>query len=339
LARWTQEAYQIGARRAARLVQVSRSTLLYKSRKPTQEHLRRRLREIAATHVRYGYRRLTVLLKREGWKINAKRVYRLYDEENLKVRSVERKKIGRRQRVPQAQACGPNQCWSADFVSDKLSDGRSIRILTVIDQFTRECVWLEVDRSMNGAKVVAALTLAIAKRKVVPDSLTLDNGSEFAGRAMEAWALHTGVQLCFIRPGRPVENGFIESFNGRLRDECLNVEWFTSLEEAREKLASWRNHYNQERPHSSLQDRAPAVFAALHGARPKRFALSDRNKTNSAPGQGYASPADAALDAGRSLSEDICDEGEALLRIAHSRDSLVSLWSDLQARQKGSGGP
>ncbi len=175
LARWAQEAYQIGARRSARLVKLPWATLQYKSRKKPQEPLRRRLREIAATHVRYGYRRLTVLLRREGWNINAKRVYRLYDEENLKVRSVERKKIARRQRVPQGQARGPNQCWSADFVSDKLTDGRTIRVLTVIDQFTRECIWLEVDRSMNGPKVVAALTRAIAERGAAPNSITLDN--------------------------------------------------------------------------------------------------------------------------------------------------------------------
>jgi putative transposase len=194
-------------------------TLRYRKRKGLQEPLRNRLRELAATHVRYGYRRLTVLLRREGWKVNAKRVYRLYDEENLKVRSVERKKIARRQRVPQGQATKPDDCWSADFVSDKLVDGRPIRVLTVVDQFTRECICLEVDRTMNGPKVVAALTQAIAERGARPRSLTLDNGSEFAGRAMELWAIESGVQLCFIRPGRPVENGFIESFNGRLRDE------------------------------------------------------------------------------------------------------------------------
>jgi putative transposase len=333
------EAYQLGARRSARLVGVPWATLLYKSRKEPQEALRRRLREIAATHVRYGYRRLTVLLRREGWHVNAKRVYRLYEEENLKVRSVERKKIARRQRVPQAQACGPNQCWSADFVSDKLSDGRSIRILTVIDQFTRECVWLEADRSMNGPKVVAALTKAIAERGNGPRSITLDNGSEFAGRAMESWALETGVQLCFIRPGRPVENGFIESFNGRLRDECLNVEWFPTLDQARTKLAEWRNHYNHRRPHSALDDRAPALFASLHGVRPTRSALSDRHKTNSGPGQGFAPPANAALDPARRLSEDSLDQGEALFRIARSQSSLLSLWSDFQARKTGSGGP
>ena len=321
------------------MVGVPWTTLCYKSRKPTQEPLRRRLREIAATHVRYGYRRLTVLLRREGWKINAKRVYRLYDEENLKVRSVERKKIARRQRVPQQQARRPNQCWSADFVSDKLVDGRSIRILTVVDQFTRECVWLEADRSMNGPKVVEALTRAIAERGATPESLTLDNGSEFAGRAMESWAIETGVQLCFIRPGRPVENGFIESFNGRLRDECLNVEWFHSIAEARLKLAAWRDHYNHQRPHSALDDRAPAVFAALHGVKTKRSALPDRHPANLEPRQGFAAPAAAALDPARRLPEDIQYQGEALSRIARSQDSLLSLWSDFQARFPGSGGP
>jgi putative transposase len=320
-------------------VKVPWTTLLYKSRKKSQEPLRRRLREIAATHVRYGYRRLTVLLKREGWRVNAKRIYRLYDDENLKVRSVERKKIARRQRIPQGQARGPNHCWSADFVSDKLSDGRTIRILTVIDQFTRECVWLEADRSMSGSKVVAALTCAIVERGAAPDSITLDNGSEFAGRAMEAWAIQNGVQLCFIRPGRPVENGFIESFNGRLRDECLNVEWFMSLEEAREKLAGWRDHYNHRRPHSALDDRSPAVFAALHGVRTKRFALCEPDKTNGEPRQGFAAPADTALDPARRLSEDIHDQGEALFRIARTQNSLLSIWSDFQARNPGSGGP
>jgi putative transposase len=320
------------------LVRVPWATLIYKSRKKTQEPLIRRLRELAATYVRYGYRRLTVLLRREGWKISAKRVYRLYDEENLKVRSTERKKIARRQRVPQAQASGPNHCWSADFVSDKLADGRTIRILTVVDQFTRECVALEMDRSMNGPKVVSALNRAIVERGGSPQSITLDNGSEFAGRAMEAWAIQTGVQLCFTRPGRPVENGFIESFNGRLRDECLNVEWFTSLEEAREKLAEWREHYNHQRPHSALDDRAPATFAALHSARPARFALSTLDKANVEPSQGFASPAAAALDSARRLPEDTNDKGEALLRITQTRDSLLSLWSDFQARNPGTGG-
>ena len=222
------------------------------------------------THVRYGYRRLTVLLRREGWHVNAKRIYRLYREEELIVRTKQRRKIARRQRVRTSVATRANECWSMDFVSDRLADGTSFRILTVIDQFTRECVALEADRSMTGKKVAEALERARQERGSLPESITVDNGSEFSGRALEAWAMAHHVQLCFIRPGRPVENGFIESFNGRLRDECLNVEWFSSLDDAWQKLARFREHYNHQLPHSSLADQAPAVFAALY--RPEREA-------------------------------------------------------------------
>ena len=261
MARWAQEAYRISERRAARIVKLGISTLRYQSRRVFDPVLRRRLRELAGTYVRYGYRRLTVLLRREGWQVNHKRIYRLYREEELIVRTKQRRKIARRQRVGTSVARHANQCWSMDFVSDKFADGRSFRILTVIDQFTRECVALEADRSMTGSKVAEALERARQERGSLPESITVDNGSEFSGRALEAWVMAHGVQLCFIRPGRPVENGFIESFNGRLRDECLNVEWFSSLGDAREKLAKFREHYNHQRPHSSLGDQAPAVFA------------------------------------------------------------------------------
>jgi putative transposase len=262
LARWAQEAYRISERHAAKLVRLAISTLRYRSRKVFDEVLRRRLRELAGTHVRYGYRRLTVLLRREGWHVNAKRIYRLYREEELIVRSKQRRKMARRQRaVTTAMATRPNQRWSMDFVSDRLADGPSFRMLTVVDQFTRECVGLEADRSMTGKKVAEALQNAKQERGSLPESITVDNGSEFSGRALEAWAMGNNVQLCFIRPGRPVENGFIESFNGRLRDEGLNVEWFTSLDDARQKLAKFREHYNHQRPHSSLADLAPAAFA------------------------------------------------------------------------------
>jgi putative transposase len=221
-----------------------RATQRYCSRRDPQLALRGKLKELASTYVRYGYRRLTVLLRRDGWKVNAKRIYRLYVEEGLMVRTKQRKKIARRQRVAATLAIRPGQCWSMDFVSDKLADGRAFRILTVVDQFTRECVSLAADRSMSGVKVVEALQRAVDQESAAPESITCDNGSEFAGRALEAWAMKQGVQLIFIRPGRPVENGFIESFNGRLRDEFLNVEWFASLDEARQKLAVWRHHYN-----------------------------------------------------------------------------------------------
>jgi putative transposase len=210
---------------------------------------------MAATHVRYGYRRLTVLLRRGGWHVNAKRIYRLCRDEGLIVRTRQRRKMARRHwATTLAVASRPNQCWSMDFVSDKLADGRSFRILTVVDQFTRKCVALEADRSMTAMKVAQALERAKRKRGSLAESITVDNGSEFCSRALEAWAMANEVQLCFIRP---VENGFIESFNGRLRDQCLNVEWFSSLDDARTKLAKFREHYNQQRPHSSLADRTP----------------------------------------------------------------------------------
>lgn len=220
-----------------------------------------RLRELAASRVRFGYRRLTVLLKREGWAVNAKRIYRLYSEEGLTVRTKQRKKAASHQRVPQGLATRPNHRWSMDFVSDRLVDGRWFRVLTVVDQFTRECLLLLADSSLSGEKVAAALECVVGDRGG-PKSITVDNGSEFASRAMDTWAYRHGIQLDFIRPGKPVENGYIESFNGRLRDECLNVNLFFTLADAREKLERWRQDYNLARPHSALGDQAPTQFAA-----------------------------------------------------------------------------
>ena len=240
---------------------MPRSSLRYRSQRDRQEALRMRLRELAASRVRFGYRRLTVLLKREGWSVNAKRIYRLYTEEGLTVRTKQRKKAARRQRVPQGVATAPNQRWSMDFVSERLADGRWFRVLTVVDQFTRECVLLLADRSLSGENVATALERVVGQRGA-PRSITVDNGSEFASKAMDAWVYRHGIHLDFIRPGKPVENGFIESFNGRLRDECLNVEVFFTQEDAREKLERWRQDYNLVRPHSALNDQAPASFAA-----------------------------------------------------------------------------
>ena len=279
-----------------------------------------------------------MLLKREGWKVNTKRIYRLYSEEGLTVRTKQRKKIARRQRLPAPVAARANQCWSMDFVSDKLSDGRAFRILTMVDQFTRECVCLLPDRSMSSTKVVNALNTAINEYGAAPESITVDNGSEFTGRALEAWAMSHGVQLNFIRPGRPVENSYIESFNGRLRDEALNVEWFSSLDDARRKLAVWRHDYNHRRPHSSLNDRAPAEFAKLHRTSDqRRFALSTVSKAVGNSCQGFASPAIAALDSSPRPPLRNLDQSEAPLRIAQTRGSLSSLWSAWRARFTGPG--
>jgi len=260
LGRWAQAAYQMSERRVSRLLPIPRSSLRYQSHRDRQEALRMRLREVAASRVRFGYRRLTVLLKREGWRVNAKRIYRLYTEEGLTVRTTRRKKAASRHRVPPGLATAPNRRWSMDFVSDRLVDGRWFRVLTVLDQFTRECLLLLADRSVSGEKVAAALERVLSQRGG-PRSITVDNGSEFASRAMDAWAARHGIHLDFIRPGKPVENGYIESFNGRLRDECLNVNLFFSLEDAWEKLEAWRQDYNLARPHSALGDEAPAAFA------------------------------------------------------------------------------
>jgi putative transposase len=180
------------------------------------------------------------------------------------VRTKQRRKMARRRPVPKGVATRPNECWSMDFVSNKLADGHSFRILTVVEQFTRECVGLEAGRSMTGFRVAQALEYARHERGHLPQSITMDNGSEFWSRALESWAMANEVGLCFIRPGRPVENGIIESFNGRLRDECLNLKWFSSLDDTRAKLARFREHYHRERPHSGLADRTPSAFAALH---------------------------------------------------------------------------
>ena len=239
-------------------------TLRYQHHRDPQEGLRVRLRELAASRVRYGYRRLTVLLKREGWPVNAKRIYRLYTEEGLIVRTTQREKRAQRQRVPQGSAVRRNQKWSMDFVAQRLADGRWMRVLTVVDQFTRECLALFADASLNGEKVVVVLDRIVAERGA-PQSITVDNGTEFASKAVDLWAYQNAVYLDFIRPGRPVENGYIESFNGRLRDEYLNVEVFFSVADARHKLAWWRQDYNHHRPHSSLADRTPAEFAATTG--------------------------------------------------------------------------
>jgi putative transposase len=253
--------FALSTRRVSGLMMINRSTMNHKSRRDPQHALRVRLRELAASRVRFGYRRLTVMLRREGWAVNAKRIYRLYTEDGLAVRTRVRKKIARRARVPALRATRPNEKWSMDFVAARLLDGRWFRVLTVVDQFTRECLLLLADSSLTGNKVALALSRVIAERGA-PVSITVDNGTEFGSRAMDGWAYQFGVQLDFIRPGKPVENSYIESFNGRLRDECLNVEVFFALADVRDKLERWRQDYNQVRPHSALGDNAPALFAA-----------------------------------------------------------------------------
>jgi len=277
--------YRLSEKRACGLVGITRWINRYQSRRDPQDELRQRLRDLAGSRPRYGYRRLAVMLRREGWKVNTKRVYRIYRQEDLGVRTAKRKKRSTHSRVPLPEPTRPNQRWSMDFVSDRVADGRWFRILTVVDQYTRECLCAYADRSQTGEKVVVQMK-RLALLRGVPESITTDNGGEFAGKAMETWAYQNAVKLDLIRPGKPVENGYIESFNGRLRDECLNGEIFFDLADARNKLERWRRDYNQHRPHSALADRTPDEFARTLEREP--FALPTVNKARPQPGQGFA---------------------------------------------------
>jgi len=260
------QAQGLSERRACHLVGMARTSCRYESRRPgQQENLKARLRALAGERRRFGYRRLTVLLRREGWAVNHKRVYRLYGQEGLQVRRRKRKRIGAVERQPCSTPTQPNQRWSMDFVSDALSDGRKFRSLNIVDEFNRECLAAEVDTSLPGARVVRVLE-RLRERRGLPEVMVTDNGPEFAGQALDVWAYQQGVKLHFIEPGKPVQNAFIESFNGKMRDECLNEHWFLSLSEARETVEAWRRDYNEVRPHSALGNRTPLEFTARGAA-------------------------------------------------------------------------
>jgi putative transposase len=218
------------------------------------------LKELAGKRMRFGYRRLTVLLVLAGFLVNHKRVYRLYREEGLAMRIRVRRRIRWNGAATKPAASRANEKWSMDFVSDWVSSGRVIRMLTMVDDYTRECLAIEVDTSLGGFRVRRVLD-RIGSLRPLPEAIVVDNGPEFRGRALAAWSEERGVRLEFIQPGKPVQNAYVESFNGRLRDECLNANWFMSLRDARRKIESWRHDYNQERPHSSLNYMAPAEFA------------------------------------------------------------------------------
>ena len=255
--------------RACGLIRISRSLYRYRSRRPACVELRERICEIAALKRRYGYRRIHIKLRREGWTVNRKLTYRLYREAGLAVRRRKRKRIGPFERKPLPKPLVANDSWSMDFMSDGLADGRRLRCLTIVDDCTRECVAIEVDTSITGSRVKAVLE-RLADLRGLPRSITVDHGPEFEGQVMDAWAYQRGVGLSFIRPGKPNDNAYIESFNGKFRDECLNEHWFRSIAHAREVIEDWRVEYNGERTHSSLGDITPEEFAAKIAAEPKR---------------------------------------------------------------------
>ena len=258
------EAFQISVTQACRLAGFSRAAWYKPSRAPDQSVLRLRIRELAMARPRFGYQRIHILLRREGWKVNKKRVRRLYRLEGLQVRMrMRRRKHMALHRGPAPAPTGLQQRWSMDFVHDQLFDGRPFRVLTVVDQWSRQSPTLECDVSLTGRKVVAALE-QVGGEAGYPASITVDHGTEFMSKAVEAWAFYRGVQLDFTRPGKPTDNSHIESFNGRLRDECLNVHQFLSIDHAKQLIEAWRIDYNQHRPHSSLGHLTPNEFA-IHG--------------------------------------------------------------------------
>jgi len=259
---WAREAYALSVRRACLAVGVWRSSYRYRSVKPLQEPLRRRMREIAAVRVRAGYRHIHTLLRREGWKINRKRVYRLYTEEGL---TLKRRRPKRHRsavaRIVRPLPVEPNELWAMDFMHDTLERGESIWVLTVMDVCTRECVALVAAKTIVGTDVAQILG-EVGRERGLPDRIKVDNGTEFTSKALDQWAYWNQVELDFSRPGKPADNAFIESFNSILRRECLSQHWFSSLEDAQQTLDAWREDYNYTRPHGSLADVPPAVHRA-----------------------------------------------------------------------------
>lgn len=252
--------YKKSQRKSCRLIRFMRSSHRYQKKDKNEGHLMVRLKDLAASRPRFGYKRLHILLRREGWKINHKRIYRLYVELGLQLRMKKKKKRVSQTRLTLLKPRQKNERWSMDFVSDCFENGRRFRVLTIIDLFTRECPVIMAGISLTAEKVVACLE-RLREQNLLPQAITVDNGSEFISRKLDSWAYYNNVKIDFIRPGKPVDNAFIESFNGRLRDECLNTHIFYSLDDAREKIESWRLDYNEVRPHSSLGNLSPSEFA------------------------------------------------------------------------------
>jgi len=255
------DQHHLSQRRACRLIGSARSTVRYRGDRSVMPMLHERLRALALARPRFGYRRLTILLRREFGAVNHKRVYRLYRQEGLQVRRRARKRVARKDRITPDAPQRAGEQWAMDFMRDTLADGRPFRTLNIVDACTRECLAIEVDTSLPGRRVTRVLD-RVGVERGVPQMIRMDNGPEFTGQALDAWADAKGVRLDFTEPGKPTQNGLVESFNGKFRDECLNQHWFLDLADARRIVESWRVDYNQERPHSALGYQSPAVFAA-----------------------------------------------------------------------------
>ena len=254
------DEYAFSERRACAVMRLAVGTYRYGSRR-SDEPLRTRLVELAREKPRFGYRRLHVLLRRGGEPVNHKRLHRIYRAAGLTIRRKRRKHCVRAGK-PLVQRTAPNQEWALDFVHDAVECGRAIRVLTVVDAYTRECLALEVDTSFASPRVTRVLEQIMVERSA-PLAIRCDNGPELTSRHFLAWAIERGIELVHIQPGKPAQNGRLESFNGKLREECLRVSWFQNLFDARRKIAAWRKEYNEERPHSSLGYRTPKEFAEM----------------------------------------------------------------------------
>lgn len=250
--------YAFSERRACRLIGLAVSTYRYQQCR-NDTSLREQLMALAREKPRYGYRRLHALLLRAGTIANHKRVWRVYHEAGLSVKRRKRKRLVRVGR-PYQTVSAPNQEWALDFASDRLATGRSLRVLSIVDAFTRECIALEVDTGFASPRVTRVLDAALARR-AWPQRIRCDNGPELTSRHFLAWCIDRQIDLRHIQPGRPMQNGHVESFHGKLRDECLNTSWFRNLFDARRRIAAWKREYNEQRPHSSLQYQTPAEFA------------------------------------------------------------------------------
>jgi putative transposase len=245
-------------RRACELMDIHRSVFRYESRRDDTA-LRQRLKALATEYPRYGYSILHRMLYAEKLVVNPKKTYRIYREEKLQVRTKRRKRLARMPRVEMAIPDAPNQRWSMDCVSDQLATGRRFRVLNIVDDYTRECVVQVVDFSISGERVSRVLG-ELASTRGLPAQIVSDNGPEFTSKALFLWAQRAGVRLHFIQPGKPTQNAFVESYNGKFRDACLNEHWFVTIADARRHIEAWRIHYNTVRPHSSLGNRTPEQF-------------------------------------------------------------------------------
>jgi putative transposase len=251
---------EISERRACRFTGFARSTHRYRSVRPSDEPLRIALRALAKRRRRWGYRQFTRVLRRSGWSDNKKRIQRVYQDEKLQMPRRRRQRRVAVARMPMPRPTGANERWSMDFVRDTLADGRVFRCFTVVDDCTRECPVIAVDLSLSGDRVVRELE-RLAMTRGLPKAIVCDNGPEFTSAALDQWAYERGVHLDFIDPGKPVQNAFVESFNGTFRNECLNEHWFLTLADAQQIIAEWRIDYETERPHSQLRDLTPREFA------------------------------------------------------------------------------